>query len=225
MEDARLLEESGAPGGSVAWADFQTEGRGRVAQRRWESLPGGALLATFFWRDHQFRVPQFAPSLLVALGVVDWLGQYPVPGRFCVKWPNDVLYEEPAPGADAVKLAGILTIVRWRSKTRSIHVGLGVNLQPPPESSYRRAAGSLAALGITLTPSDALRQLMPALESAFQDPDPRTRLETHLWKRGEQAEWETPSGEKIGGIVEGLTAEGHLLLKTAAGIRTLTSGE
>ena len=97
MEDARLLEDSGAPGGSVVWADFQTEGRGRMAQRRWESPPGGALLATFFWQEHQFRVAQFAPSLLVALGVLEWLCHYPVPGRFCVKWPNDVLYEAPDP--------------------------------------------------------------------------------------------------------------------------------
>ncbi len=225
MEDARLLEDSGAPGGSVVWADFQTEGRGRLAERRWVSPPGGALLATFFWHEQQFRVPQFAPSLLVALGVVDWLCQYPVPGRFCVKWPNDVLYEAPEPGFEAFKLAGILTIVRWRSKTRSIHVGVGVNLQPPPEGLYRRAAGSLAALDITLTPSAALQQLMFALEQAFQDPDPRCRLETHLWKRGDEATWEAPSGEKLTGVVEGLTVEGHLLLRTAAGMRTVTSGE
>ena len=220
MEDARLLEEAGAPGGSVAWADYQTEGRGRKAERRWVAPSRGALLATFFWHESQFSCPQFAPSLLIALGVLSWLKQYSVPGRFCVKWPNDILYEP-----EALKLAGILTIVRWRGTSHSIHAGIGVNLSPPPAGTYRRNAGSLSELGIVETPETALQQLMNALAVVFQDPNPRASLEPYLWHLGETAEWETPDGHKVSGRVQGLTEEGHLVLQTVSGTLTLTSGE
>jgi BirA family transcriptional regulator, biotin operon repressor / biotin---[acetyl-CoA-carboxylase] ligase len=97
------------PVGTVVVAEHQTAGRGRLG-RRWETPPGGALLASWVLPFHEL-----AP---LAAGVAS--------ARACgdavrLKWPNDLLL-------DGRKLGGILV---ERTGSRCV-VGTGINLHWAP---------------------------------------------------------------------------------------------
>lgn len=104
----------GLPIGSIVVADHQTAGRGRL-DRRWESPPGTALLASFVLRPH--------PLLSLAAGVAA--------AEACghgvrLKWPNDLLL-------DGAKLGGILVEA---TPTKMI-CGIGINLGWSPPGGAR----------------------------------------------------------------------------------------
>ena len=89
----------GAPEGTVAVAEHQSAGRGRL-DRRWESPPGASLLASALFR------PDLDPSELhlctaaMALAAAEACRQVAGVGPV-LKWPNDLLVGEE-------KLAGVL---------------------------------------------------------------------------------------------------------------------
>src|ERR1700674_5481801 len=69
------------PIGSIVVADHQTAGRGRL-DRRWDSAPGTALLASFVLRP--------SPILSLAAGVA---AAQACGGGVRLKWPNDLLVD------------------------------------------------------------------------------------------------------------------------------------
>jgi hypothetical protein len=67
----------------------QTQGRGQ-ATNRWESAPGKNISMTVIFRPECLEAgKQFAVSMVIALGCLDFLSHY-VEG-VTVKWPNDPL--------------------------------------------------------------------------------------------------------------------------------------
>jgi BirA family biotin operon repressor/biotin-[acetyl-CoA-carboxylase] ligase len=228
MDEARALAVSGAPSGSFIWAWEQTAGRGRSPDRRWEARPQDALLATFLWNLEAFKVPTFAFSLTVALGLAQALEPWARGGRFVVKWPNDLFFEPEAPLTPARKFAGILTVVHRQGGERWIHAGIGLNLRRPSGDSFRRPVGAVSDLGLDWSPEHALGVLLPSLKKALDDPDPRASLIPRLWCWGEKGSWEVPSPEGVRtvvGRVVGLEPTGALVLRTEEGELTLYSGE
>ncbi len=101
---ARLL-----PVGTVVVAEHQTAGRGRL-DRRWETPPGTALLASWVLPAH--ALAPLAAGVACARGCGE---------RVRLKWPNDLLL-------DGRKLGGILV---ERTGERCI-VGTGINLSWAP---------------------------------------------------------------------------------------------
>ena len=57
MRDALGLARMGFPAGSLVAADFQTAGRGRFSERRWESEPGANLLFTIRLAPEAAAIP------------------------------------------------------------------------------------------------------------------------------------------------------------------------
>ncbi|NNM67775.1 MAG: biotin--[acetyl-CoA-carboxylase] ligase [Spirochaetales bacterium] len=228
MDEARVLAASGAPSGSFVWAWEQTKGRGRYPDRRWEARPQDALLTTIFWKVGAFKVPSFAFSLTVALGLVQALEPWAQGGRFAVKWPNDLLFEPEDPASPARKVAGILTAVRREGGELWIHAGIGLNLRRPAGDSFRRPAGAVSDLGLDWSPERALEILLPSLKKALDDPDPRASLVPHLWSWGEPAVWDLPTpegGRTVEGRIVRLEPTGALVLQTNEGVFTVYSGE
>ena len=228
MDEARVLVASGAPSGSFVWAWEQTAGRGRYPDRRWEARAQDALLATFFWNVEAFKVPVFAFSLTVALGLAQALEPWARGGRFAVKWPNDLFFEPEDPASPARKVAGILTVVRREGGEFWVHAGIGLNLRPPGGDSFRRPTGALSDLGLDWSPEHALELLLPSLKKALDDPDPRSSLIPRLWRWGETAVWDLPSpegGRTVEGRIVGLEPTGALVLHTEEGLLTVYSGE
>src|SRR5262245_27632549 len=92
------LAAQGAPEGTLALAEVQTAGRGRLG-RSWLSPPGAGLLFSLLFRPPPTILPaqvMMAVAVGVVAGINDHLG---LAAR--LKWPNDVLLHER-------KLAGLL---------------------------------------------------------------------------------------------------------------------
>ncbi len=102
------------PIGSVVVADHQTAGRGRL-DRRWESPPGTALLASFV------LLPNPVLSLAAGVAAAQACG-----GGVRLKWPNDLLL-------NGAKVGGILVEV---TPTTAI-CGIGINLTWAPPGAAK----------------------------------------------------------------------------------------
>jgi BirA family biotin operon repressor/biotin-[acetyl-CoA-carboxylase] ligase len=221
MDDAQELEDRAEPEGSLAWAGVQTAGRGRHPGRVWQGAPGDSLTFTVYWSASRFRVPGFAASLTVGLGLCLWLEALgAAPGRVRLKWPNDVYLDDR-------KLSGILVRQRWSATGPGrIHAGIGVNLAAPASAGLRTPAASLAEAGLNLTPEQALSSLLPSLAQALGHPSPRQACEARLWRLGEEMELSTPSDDRPRrGVVRGLDEGGGLVWDTASGREVVSSGE
>jgi BirA family biotin operon repressor/biotin-[acetyl-CoA-carboxylase] ligase len=94
--------------------DHQSAGRGRL-DRRWETPPGTALLASFVVTPH--------PLLSLAAGVA--AAEACGPGAR-LKWPNDVLIEGRKAGGILVEMSAAKAIV-----------GVGINLTWAPPGAAR----------------------------------------------------------------------------------------
>ena len=115
----------GAPEGTVAVAEHQSAGRGRL-DRRWEAPPGASLLASVLFRPEldpsELHLCTAAMALAAAEACRRVAGVGPV-----LKWPNDVLVGEE-------KLAGVLAEAELRRRAGgavAVVVGIGLNVDWP----------------------------------------------------------------------------------------------
>lgn len=127
----KALARAGALSGTVLIARQQTGGRGRLG-RSFESPPEGLylsmLLKTTLPAERTLTItPMAAVAVCRTVEVVCGLSPE-------IKWPNDVLL-------DGRKLCGILTELSVQGAEASLVLGVGVNVNTPPESFFPRTAG------------------------------------------------------------------------------------
>jgi BirA family biotin operon repressor/biotin-[acetyl-CoA-carboxylase] ligase len=216
MDAAAALVARGEASGCIAWAGAQDSGRGRFADRKWESPPGESLLFTLALADGA-SPETFPVSLRVALALCTCIESHGLKPQ--VKWPNDVL-------VNGKKISGILVIASGNWKY--IGIGLNVRQRDFPQSELRRPATSLSIEGIELDARTALESLLPFLHDAlFMDASrARAELERRLWsRRQETGIVERPGTPAKIGIIVGLDSDGALLLETAEGIVRCVTGE
>lgn len=98
----------------------QVEGRGQ-ATNKWESAPGQNVSMTVIFRPERLEASrQFAISMVIALGCLDFLGHYV--DDVTVKWPNDVYVGDR-------KISGILIEHRIAGAyVQTSLCGIGVNI-------------------------------------------------------------------------------------------------
>ena len=126
-----LIDPSMAEG-TVAVADVQTAGRGRLG-RTWDAPPGSAVLASVLLKPPPDRpLPQLA--LVAGVAVADALEQ--LTGLAVqIKWPNDVMLRR-------TKVAGILA----EARDGAVVLGIGVNVNQAraqlPERGWIAADGN-----------------------------------------------------------------------------------
>lgn len=119
-----LLSQQELKHGTVAFAESQTNGRGRL-DRKWISQPGVNLLFSIFLNPSEIDVKKIqlynlATSLSIAFSIENLL-QIPTN----LKWPNDVLIGKK-------KVSGILLeSSSLGEKINKIVVGIGVNVNQP----------------------------------------------------------------------------------------------
>jgi BirA family biotin operon repressor/biotin-[acetyl-CoA-carboxylase] ligase len=155
----RLLAPD-APEGSVAVADEQTEGRGRLG-RRWEALEGTSLLCSVQLRPDVD--PQRYPELTVlgagatAAAIQSLTGLAPD-----LKEPNDVLI-------GARKVAGVLGEANGGRVV--LGVGINVNLRAGelPEDTHLPATSLLIETGKAVDRRQLLAELLRELEQRYDD--------------------------------------------------------
>jgi len=219
MEDACKIAEGGCPSGTVIWAGYQKEGRGRISGRRWLSPPGENLLFTLIlhkfelekdisieksnlthgWETRSLRFP-----LITGIGIAEELNErFSLPAK--VKWPNDVVVE-------GRKISGVLC----RATEKYLLAGVGVNCNQVAFSEGLR--GSVCSISSLTSVNVDLGLLLEALlfrfKTIFSSKDWRERLESLLYLKGATVKIFLgcpQTGKTVVGRIEGIAPSGALL--------------
>jgi BirA family biotin operon repressor/biotin-[acetyl-CoA-carboxylase] ligase len=142
------LPEADAPHGTVAVAEHQSEGRGRLG-RVWVDEPGASLLFSLVLRPT--RPVREWPTFTLVAGEAAAAAVFETTGRRpAIKSPNDLLL-------DGAKLAGILA----EAQEGRIVLGIGVNVGAAPHDGA-------AVLGADVDRAELLAELLLQLERAFE---------------------------------------------------------
>ena len=222
--DALAAARSGAPHGSVFFADEQTAGRGR-GDHQWHSSPGDGLYVSVLLRP---SLPMQRLLLLpLAAGLAAAQAIRSVSSLTVdLRWPNDLLLGPS-------KTGGILVEANSEGGQVAYAVtGIGINVHqrqfPPnldtPATSLDLAADSAIsrqALLIALLESlqrEALALLHP--DAALAIPARVEQIST--WVRGRQVTVHGP--QACAGVTAGLDDDGFLLVRTASGITRVQTG-
>lgn len=230
MEDARRLFASGCPDGTVIMTDFQTKGRGRVAERGWSARAGKNLLFTLVIRTesgpHELSRNAQRLPLLAGLAAAQCVEQ--ICGLSVrLKWPNDLLVGEK-------KLAGILCEALVQGNNLGFLAGIGLNCNQksfPPELESR-ATSLTRVLGRPVDIPDLLQELLRRLKASLTDEDWREKVMDRLYGLGAEAVLlsgagglSQPGSEQIG-LVLGVNPDGSLLFQPEnAEPRSVYAGE
>lgn len=214
----------------VAFAEYQTGGRGRRG-RRWLSPFGSGLCMSAGWT---FPVmPPTLPALSLAAGVAvhrALSGWSPV--GLGLKWPNDIV-------AGGAKLGGLLIDVHGESDGPvSVVIGIGINIDPVDGLAERfDGHDSLPPVGLRSLVRDARvsrNEIAAAITNSLSDILPEfqaTGFESFAeeWRRCDAMKG-APIRLRVGeharaGIAVGIGDDGALLFDDGEGVRSVLSGE
>jgi BirA family biotin operon repressor/biotin-[acetyl-CoA-carboxylase] ligase len=222
--ERRLAVGQEAPFGVLARG--QRAGRGRLG-RKWHSTQAGNLYLSLAFRP--FIPPDRLKPFTLWMGLALCAHIQQAHGlKLGLKWPNDLQ------SADGRKVAGMLTEARLDADSvRELVFGLGLNLTGTPKdfpAEIRTTAGSLEyALGRPLDVNAAAADVIAALFRAWE------QFEEGTWSRSFNKLWLAHDvlagksvrvslrGEPVAGVVDGIDAEGSLILRTGGGRRTMVS--
>ncbi|MDR0526354.1 MAG: biotin--[acetyl-CoA-carboxylase] ligase [Spirochaetaceae bacterium] len=221
MDEARRLEKQGAPCGSVIAAAFQTEGRGRFKERRWQSESGGNLLFTLLLRYNDFNAIPKAWTLKTGVAIALALEKmFPaLAGKLNIKWPNDIMLSQK-------KICGILT----ESDGKNVFCGIGLNLLNKNADAMPGAASLFKEISVNKEQIPSiygahfeliLEEILKQIKIMLEDGDDwHAALNKRLFGKGEEACFlELHGGEKLRGIVCGVSPAGALIIEKADGAK------
>ncbi|MBI9077154.1 MAG: biotin--[acetyl-CoA-carboxylase] ligase [Desulfatibacillum sp.] len=159
MAVARDLAEKGCPTMTVAVAQRQTRGRGRL-DRTWDSRDGGlyftVVLRPTFPINQVYKV-LFTASVCLAGVIRDLTGI-----EASVKWPNDILVGEK-------KLTGMLSEMATQDEfIQNVNLGIGVNVNNNPSSVEPNAVSIKELLGREFPRREILSGFLDRLESRLE---------------------------------------------------------
>ena len=224
--DALEAARSGAPHGSVYFADEQLAGRGR-GDHAWHSAAGQGLYVSVLLRP-QFPAARL-PLLPLAAGLAAADAIRGVAGLTVdLRWPNDVLLGRR-------KAGGILVEARTEARTDGgtvAVVGIGINVHQrgfvpgltTPATSLDLEAGrriSRQALLVCLLKS-LERETLGLLDPAAHETIPQRLEQASTWVRGRRVEVHGP--QACTGETAGLDENGFLLVRTDTGLVTVQTG-
>ncbi|MCC6905524.1 MAG: biotin--[acetyl-CoA-carboxylase] ligase [Anaerolineae bacterium] len=219
----RGLAERGAPEGTLAIADEQTAGRGRMG-RRWDAAAGTSLLFSLIFRPT--LPPEQASRLVMACGLgIAGACDSRLPEPVQVKWPNDLLIT-------GRKFTGILPesgITAGRLGWVVVGMGVNVNLQIDPASPYAPISISLLmATGRVYDRAELLADILERIAAWYRQVERPALLDA--WRArcstlGQRVRLREATGE-IEGIAEDIDPGGGLWLREDGGThRLLSAGE
>jgi BirA family biotin operon repressor/biotin-[acetyl-CoA-carboxylase] ligase len=222
---ARELADEGAEHGEVVVAETQTAGRGRRG-RSWASPPRRNLYFSVVLRPD--LPPARAPELTLvgSLAICDALRQAGVHAG--IKWPNDVLASEK-------KIAGILTeLAADPDRVEWVVLGAGVNVNARredfPEELRDVATSVLLERGQAAPRVLFAAACFTALESWLDRHDEEGfAVIREAWRErsvtlGREVRVKVDDRE-LAGVAEDIDESGALLVRTAAGVERVVSGD
>jgi BirA family biotin operon repressor/biotin-[acetyl-CoA-carboxylase] ligase len=216
--DAALHRE---PEGTLAVADEQTAGRGRLG-RAWITPPGVLLASTLVLRPPPSVVRDVAmiAPLAVVHGIEDVCGL-----RAGIKWPNDVVVSRrSSAGAAPLKLAGILIetdLTDVEHPLALVGAGINVNFDPREIEELREIATSLLVeLGREVERESLLASYLLRFEEIYEaakaGEPPLGRWKERLVTLGQRVHASWPGGA-ADGVAEDVDDDGALLVRTEGG--------
>jgi len=216
-----------APHGTIAIADEQTEGRGRM-NRPWHSTPGKGMWLSLLLRPD--ILPQQAPqlTLLTATVLADVIKNH-TELEPLIKWPNDILLNNH-------KTAGILTEMQSeQDMIQYIVIGIGFNINHVkadlPDDIEKKATSLKIETGKDWPINDFIQYFLEAFEVAFERyisngfPEVKKKWESYGFKIGEKIKIATP--KKVDeATFHGIADDGALLIRNSSGdVTKIYSGE
>lgn len=220
---AHVDDVEGWPHLSVLMTRDQTKGRGRL-DRIWVAPAGSALAVSVLLR----RLPVDPAArgwipLAAGLAMADAVAAQ-LPGHEVeVKWPNDVL-------VDGRKICGILA----EAAADAVIVGSGVNTAMTAQQLPVPTATSFAALDVQVDEDTLLAAYLRGLDAHLsglsgQGDAVVSGLHAAVTARcgtvGKHVRVSLPSGQTLEGIVEGLDAEGRLVVEVDGIAHPVSAGD
>ncbi len=157
----KRLAKEGAPEGTLAVAEFQSAGRGRLG-RSWEVPEGTSVMMSILLRP-EFE-PQYAPTLTLVMGMAVAKAVKNLGFDVSIKWPNDVVVSHK-------KICGILTEMGVRDGKIDyavIGVGINVNIREFPEEMADKATSLYLEAGQEFDRSRIPGLVMEAFEEYYE---------------------------------------------------------
>lgn len=220
-EYALHLSNSAPNPNTCLYTFSQTGGRGQIG-RKWYSGTDKNLSTTFLWH-HPPLLPQrqWLINMAFALAVHE-MAQAQLPDtKVKLKWPNDLYVEKQ-------KLAGILiqnTLVGKRLEATYLGVGFNVNERdfppdlPNPTSLSLLTGRHYELLDLQWALTTAVSNQLSNLVATLDDPESLyTRYLDLLYLKDQIGVYEV-DGQKVSGIIRGVTPEGKLRLELEEGER------
>ena len=218
----KRLAKEGASEGTLALAEFQSAGRGRLG-RSWEVPEGTSVMMSILLRP-KFE-PQYAPTLTLVMGMAVAKAVKNLGFDVSIKWPNDVVVSHK-------KICGILTEMGVRDgKIAVIGVGINVNIREFPEEMADKATSLYLESGKEFDRSQIPGLVMEAFEEYYEKFAATCDL-SGLKEEYESilANYNQPvrvlAKEPYEGVARGITDGGELLVeKTDGTIVAVSAGE
>ena len=157
----KRLAKEGAPEGTLALAEFQSAGRGRLG-RSWEVPEGTSVMMSILLRP-KFE-PQYAPMLTLVMGMAVAKAVKKFGFDVSIKWPNDVVVSHK-------KICGILTEMGVRDGKIDyavIGVGINVNIREFPEEMADKATSLYLESGREFDRNQIPGLVMEAFEEYYE---------------------------------------------------------
>ena len=220
----KRLAKEGASEGTLALAEFQSAGRGRLG-RSWEVPEGTSVMMSILLRP-KFE-PQYAPTLTLVMGMAVAKAVKSLGFDVSIKWPNDVVVSHK-------KICGILTEMGVRDGKIDyavIGVGINVNIKEFPEEMADKATSLYLESGREFDRSQIPGLVMEAFEEYYEKFAATCDL-SGLKEEYESilANYNQPvrvlAKEPYEGVARGITDGGELLVeKTDGTIVAVSAGE
>ena len=220
----KRLAKEGASEGTIALAEFQSAGRGRLG-RSWEVPEGTSVMMSILLRP-KFE-PQYAPTLTLVMGMAVAKAVKSLGFDVSIKWPNDVVVSHK-------KICGILTEMGVRDGKIDyavIGVGINVNIKEFPEEMADKATSLYLESGREFDRSQIPGLVMEAFEEYYEKFAATCDL-SGLKEEYESilANYNQPvrvlAKEPYEGVARGITDGGELLVeKTDGTIVAVSAGE
>ena len=220
----KRLAKEGAPEGTLALAEFQSAGRGRLG-RSWEVPEGTSVMMSILLRP-KFE-PQYAPMLTLVMGMAVAKAVKKLGFDVSIKWPNDVVVSHK-------KICGILTEMGVRDGKIDyavIGVGINVNIREFPEEMADKATSLYLESGREFDRNQIPGLVMEAFEEYYE------KFAATCDLSGLKVEYESIlanynqpvrvlAKEPYEGVARGITDGGELLVeKTDGTIVAVSAGE
>ena len=220
----KRLAKEGASEGTLALAEFQSAGRGRLG-RSWEVPEGTSVMMSILLRP-KFE-PQYAPTLTLVMGMAVAKAVKNLGFDVSIKWPNDVVVSHK-------KICGILTEMGVRDGKIDyavIGVGINVNIREFPEEMADKATSLYLESGKEFDRSQIPGLVMEAFEKYYE------KFAATCDLSGLKEEYESIlanynqsvrvlAKEPYEGVARGITDGGELLVeKTDGTIVAVSAGE